>query len=241
MVRVFPALLFTGLLLRAVTRAVKARRISLSGEERRVLAGAGLAVVLLLPLGSVVAGDWHAWTAFVENAVKHASTPLTNYMGLKTVLAYDHGSRAELSAPLGLEEDPFALWKAARLRTFAERRYLFWAAAMLFLILLAAAVDRRPAWIAATLGVGAIAVLGEITGYYYSVFLIYAFVWPRRRLVGVALCALASLSVMIGLTAGWADMRYTGISLAFVLFVLLATTVFAFDGTRSDASATPST
>jgi hypothetical protein len=227
LLRVFPAFLFLGLGLRVMARAFRERQFVLSSEERRVLAGATLAFVLLVPAATFVAGRWDAWASFLHNATKHASTPLTNYMGLKTVVAYDHDSRAELSAPLGLEEDPFSAWKITRARTFAERRYVFLALVLLFLGLLAAAVDRRPAWVAATLGIGLVATLGEITCYYYSIFLAYAFLWPERRLVGIGMCALASITAVIGLVTTWADVRYTLISLGFVIFVALCTAAFA--------------
>jgi hypothetical protein len=240
LIRVFPGLLFIGLALHAASDALQARRFSLSREDRRILGGAALAILVLVPLGSFTAGGWVAWPSFAQNAVKHSSTPLTNYMGLRTVLAYDHESRAQLSAPLGLEDDPFGVWKAARTRTFEERRYIFLPGAALLIALLAAAVHKRPSWMAATLAVGLIAVLGEITCYYYSIFLAYAFLWTERQLLGAALCAVASVSAVIGLTTEWADVRYTLISLAFVVFVVLCTVAFAFSRDRSYTTATSS-
>ena len=50
--------------------------------------GAALATVLLVPLSFKVSGGVDAYQRFVQNTIKHKETPLTNYMGLRTVVAW---------------------------------------------------------------------------------------------------------------------------------------------------------
>jgi hypothetical protein len=182
-----------------------------------------LAIALLVPLASQVAGGFGAWPAFLTNSLKHAATPLTNHVGLRTLVAYDHDTRARLSAPLGLESDPFQVWKEARRRTFAERWPIFAVLVAGFAALLVWAVRHQEPWVAAVLGVGLIPVTTELTAYYYAVLLAFGFLWLRREVVGVGLCLLAAATCLIPKLTGWDDEVHTLISGVVIAFVVAAT------------------
>ena len=54
----------------------------------RFFAGAAVAGVLLVSLSLVVSGGPSVYREFVQNTLKHESTPLTNDMGLRTLVAW---------------------------------------------------------------------------------------------------------------------------------------------------------
>ncbi|HSE96303.1 MAG TPA: hypothetical protein VLD61_10440, partial [Methylomirabilota bacterium] len=171
LIRIFPGLIVLGLLLKTLWDLWDGRGVT--PGHRRFAFGAALALVTLLPAATWLAGGPGVWRDFLANTRKHWDTPLANYIGLKTIVAYEHDTRARLTAPLGLEEDPYKVWKDARRRVFAERRWLFAGLVAAFAVALALAVRREPDWVAAVLAVGLIPVLAELTCYYYSILLTY--------------------------------------------------------------------
>jgi len=222
LLRLFPALLLGGLALQAAARMGRSRRWTLSPAHRRVALGALLAPAILLPLSALVAGGLGAWPAFVANSRLHLDTPLVNHVGLRTALSHDPAFRAELSF-VGAADDPYADWKAARRATFERRRAVFAAIVLAFAVLLALAVERHEDWVAAVLGIGLLPVAGEVTGYYYGILLGYAFLWPLRPGIGVALCAVSALSFLPIEIWHWTDTSLVATSLVATAFVLYAT------------------
>ena len=95
LLRVFPGFIFIGPALGLGWHFYKHRR--LEPRYARFFAGrgaghraAGAAVSL------AVSGGVDAYQRFVQNTVKHKETPLTNYMGLRTVLAYRPARRGAI-------------------------------------------------------------------------------------------------------------------------------------------------
>jgi hypothetical protein len=227
LVRVFPAVAFAGVALRALWGALAARRLALAPEHRRFALAALATAALGVTLSGVAAGGLGAWPAFAENSRVLLGTPLRNHVGLRTVLAYDPAATSRQLLDPALD-DPYAPWKEARQRTFAARRPIFAVCLAGFGLLLAASVRRAEDWEATVLALGLVPIALELTGYYWSVLAACALLWERRPWIGVALCALSA--------AGWAlaallpgearyDEVFTWVSLATVLFVLLATSI----------------
>jgi len=235
LLRVFPGFILVGLFAKVVVGWVRARRIQVGGEMRRFVLGAAIAVGVLVPVSLILApgrGGLAALGEFIDNSKKHLETPLTNNMGWKTLVAYQTETRARVALG-GDGADPFGAWKAARRHVFAERLPFFLAGLAAFLGLLAWAAAGQPDWVALTLGVGLIPFATELTCYYYSFLLAYAFLWPRRPLIGVGLLAVAAASCFVPRIAWWDDARYFDISLQVIVFVALATIlVRAASGTR---------
>jgi hypothetical protein len=222
LLRIFPALLLGGLALQAAARMVRRRGWTLSPSHRRTALGGLLAVATLVPLSALVAGGFGAWPAFAANSRLHLDTPLVNHVGLRTALSHDPASRAELLFDRDAD-DPYAAWKAARRDTFARRRAVFAGAVLAFAALLALAAERRADWVAAVLGIGLLPVAGEVTCYYYGILLGYAFLWPLRRGIGVALCAFAAFTWLAAEIWHWTDSSLVATSLAATALVLYAT------------------
>jgi hypothetical protein len=222
LLRVFPAFILAGIALKALMEMWAGRKVALSARYRSLAVGCIAAVVVLVPTSVVVAGSWSAWPEFVANSRKYLDTPSTNFVGLKTVMAYNHDWRASRVVPLGLEQDRWQVWREARRRQFEERRYLFAALVFGFVILLALAVRKQEDWVAAVLGVAMIPAATEVACYYYSALLVYGLLGARREGLGAALCALAAVTGLIAKFVSSYDVRFFLISGAVVGFVYAA-------------------
>lgn len=238
LLRIFPGLLATGPALAlgiglvrglraewsagwraALTRTLRAEPVR---THLRFLAGAALAAALLLPLGAAVAGGADAYRGFVANTLKHKSTPLTNAMGLRTVVTY---RPAEIGRRLVSDQaaDPWLRWKQARLAAWQRSKPVAGALLAGALALLGLAVARHPEpWLAAALGVAVIAFAVELTSYYYAFLFVPALLWARWRWTGPLLLLLCACSQFVALAplpgmSTWRDEQYTWISLATLL------------------------
>jgi hypothetical protein len=222
MLRVFPGLLAAGPA--AAVVALAAGGAARGPEVRahlRFLGGAALAAAILVA-ASLAASGPGAYRAFFANTRKHESTPLTNHMGLRTVVAY---RPAEAGRHLINESgaDPWLRWKEARLAAWKQARPLAALLAVAALFLLGRAARRRPEpWIAAALGTLWIAFAVELTSYYYAFLIVPALLWTEKRAAGIALLALAAFSQLVSLgpflgMPAWLDEQYTLISFASLL------------------------
>jgi hypothetical protein len=86
LLRIFPGFLFVAPLIALVVQYAKTR----TWDRRfvRLFAGAGLAIALLVPVSFATSGGPAIYPEFIRNTAKHSGTPLTNHMGLRTVVAF---------------------------------------------------------------------------------------------------------------------------------------------------------
>jgi hypothetical protein len=219
LLRIFPALLLAGPALAFGYTLYKDRR--LDRRWVRFFAGGALAGAMLVPASFATAGGPKAYVQFVQNTVKHKETPLTNYMGLRTVVAY---RPKEVGRYLRSDRlvDPWDKWKQARLRAFKEAKPAYFVAVAAFLVLLGFAVRRIEPWAAAAMGVTFIAVGVELTCYYYAFIIGVALLYEKRPEAGLwaLLCtaftgfvAWAPLPRM----STWLDEQYTLMSVGTVV------------------------
>lgn len=247
LLRIFPVLLGSGpalALALALGSALRGRagsvgdalRSALGSEPARSPArfflGAAAVALILLPAGAVVAGGVDAYAAFAANTQKHSGTPLTNNMGLRTVLTYrpDEIGRRLVSDDA---EEPWLAWKEARLAAWRQSRPVALALATAALALLGVATWRhREPWLAAALGVAFVPFVVDLTSYYYAFLIVPALLWCRWRPAGPMLLALAAVSQLVSLAplAGmptWRDEQYTWISLATLVAISVLLVRFA--------------
>jgi len=221
LLRVFPGLLVTGLVLNALWRMWRRRRMTLSPAHRRFALGCVAALLVLVPLSAAYNGA-AAWPGFVDNSRKHLATPLTNYMGLKTVVAFSPATRAsQIKDSAGL--DPYGPWKEARRDVFSARKPLFLLLVLGYLVLLFRAVRGRPDWYAATVSIGLIPVATELTCYYMSILLGLALLHRRSPLVVAGLLAYSAATWACADAWGWYDEQFTWLSLLTVCMVFCST------------------
>jgi len=200
LLRIFPGFMFVAPLIAAVYHAVKHREL-----ERRYLRffmGAALAVAILVPLSVVTAGGADAYPQFVRNTVKHAETPLTNYMGLRTVVNYRPSEVGRLVRNDRLV-DPWSPWKEARLKSFREARPLYVALIIGYLIILGFAVRGVDPWVATALSATMIAFGAELTCYYYAFILVVALLYAKHEMAGRWLLGVTAFTQFIG----WAPIQ----------------------------------
>jgi hypothetical protein len=231
LLRIFPAFIVLGLLLKIAVDSIAAKRAVISSAYWRFAAGAVLALAILLPLSFTIrdaagAGPLSGWRAFRDNSEKLLSTPLTNHMGLPVVMAFQPAGRSERLLNFWVDA-PWDAWKEARRQTFQDRRWLFVAIVCGFLALLARAVRDGESWIALSLGIGTIPFLTELTCYYYGILLGFAFLWPRSHWAGIGLLVLSLMSNLVLTVLPADDDRFTAISLFVLVYVTCITVTFA--------------
>ncbi|MCA2978615.1 MAG: hypothetical protein INH37_10050, partial [Myxococcaceae bacterium] len=151
------------------------------------------------------------WRRFAANTVKHASTPLTNLMGLKTILTYRPSTvGAQLSDRLLI--DAWKPWKDMKIELWNQMKPV-WALLLLgsmVLVYLALRNSGPTLYVAACLGVGFIVVGAELTNYYYCFLLCMAALYAEKREVGLLLAGLSALTLLINFGFHYADPRPLG-------------------------------
>ncbi|HET6147604.1 MAG TPA: hypothetical protein VFH68_08725 [Polyangia bacterium] len=201
LLRIFPLFLFFGPIMLLVQQYLKTRK--LDRRLRQLVLGAALGVAVLFPLSLIKSGGISSWVHFKQNSEKHTSTPLTNYMGLRTLVAYAP-SEAGRFLRSDKMDDPWHDWKLAKLKTFRERRALFVVLALGFAALLWYAVRGAEPWVACCLSATMIAVGVELTCYYYSFLIVVALLYDKRKEAGAALLAVTAATSFID----WAPTRF---------------------------------
>ena len=212
LLRVFPGCLLVGAALGAAWRMARARSLRLRPAELRFAAGAASVLAIGFAASSTATGGPSRWLEFAERSRVQLATPLANHVGLVTALSYDPRARSELARDSSLE-DPMARWKDARRERFAERRPLFAAISVAFALLLARAAAGQPLWIGAALGAALVPVALELTGYYWSLLLIIAFLGERRPAIGPALLLFGISGYAVSELWHWTDEIHVIVSL----------------------------
>jgi len=222
LLRVFPGFVFVGPLIAWVTHLWQSRSLwplsDISKRYVRLFSGAALAVALLVPISLATSHGVQTYEEFVANSVKHKETPLTNYMGWRTVVAYRPSEVGRLMKNRNVT-DPWAKWKQARLDAYKAAKPIYLAGILGFLILIYLAVRKRTehAWMAAAFGVALIPMTVELTCYYYAFIIGLALLSEKQESVGRLLLLLCAASQFISLhplpgMSGWIDEQYTLIS-----------------------------
>ncbi len=240
LLRIFPVFLLVGPAL-VVARGLITRQ-PLDRRYLSLFAGAALGVGLLVPVSFAVSGGIPVYIQFVQNTQKHKETPLTNYMGLRTLAAY---RPSEVGRHLKNEklEDPWSVWKEARLRAYRQVRVLYFVAVAAFLALLAASLRGGPEpWVACAMSASLIAVGVELTCYYYSFLVAVSVLHEKRREVGLALLAVTATTGFMAwaplrIMPTWIDEQYTAMSWVTVAGLVLILYVFANRAGREDLEA----
>ena len=234
LLRVFPGGFFVPLLLRLGWVFFRERRIDPTAA--RVLAGAALVAVLLVPVSMKVAGGWQAWPEFVRNTKKQTNSPMTNHVGMRTVLEFKWEERQKVSYDPTLV-DPFSVFREARAKAFRENFALFGVLLLGYLGLLLFALQKeKDAWAWAVFGFGVVPMGLELTCYYYSFVLVAAFLHERAPKISIGLLLLSVLGQIVTLNTFFYDIRFYFHSLLLVAFVVWAAWAYARRPTQTVAN-----
>lgn len=225
LLRVFPGFLVVGPVLGWAMHLYKSRRLfpltELSRFYLRFFVGGLLAVAILIPASFITSHGIESYKEFVQNSIKHKETPLTNYMGLRTVVAYRPDEVGRLMKDNRLT-DPWAPWKKARIDGYHNAKPLYVALALGFLVLIGLAAGRSDPWMAAAFGITFIPIGVELTCYYYAFIIGVAYLHEKNEDVGIVLLTLTAATEFISLAPlrgmpTWIDEQYTWISLVTVV------------------------
>jgi hypothetical protein len=220
LLRVFPGLLIAGWVVVALTHLWKKKRMA--PQHMRVMIGGIAATAILVPVSIAFSGA-HSYPEFYKHIQVHNNTPLTNNMGLPTVLAQGYEGRMEVVRDEKLL-DPFSKWKdmrRERLKAFLPLRIVLLAALGLAFVKVVSRV--KSLWIAQALSLvwGVFAI--EVTCYYYSMFILAAFLSRLRRGVEqwvLAVAGISNLLVVNKYLSYYYDLRYTWQSILFCVFAV---------------------
>ncbi|HET9951079.1 MAG TPA: hypothetical protein VFS09_04720 [Candidatus Eisenbacteria bacterium] len=226
LLRVFPLGFFVAIGLRILWVLFRERRIDPTAAK--IVAGAALATAILIPASSVVAGSASAWPEFVKNTKKHAGSPLTNYMGLRTIVGFRWETRQRFTFNPNAA-DPFHDFREARKRAFAGifGQPLFVVLVVAYLGLLSWGLRREMEWwVLAAFGFGVISVGMELTCYYFSFLMAAAFLGEKRPAIPIGLLVLSAVGHVITTGTYYYDMRYYCQSVAVIAFVVWAAWIY---------------
>jgi hypothetical protein len=227
LLRVFPGVLLVGWAVVLGTHFWKHRR--LARHHTRLLLGGICASAVLVPVSIAVTGA-NAYPEFYRHIQVHKHTPLTNNMGLETVLSQSYAGRMSFSwNPKAV--DPCQRWeelRRARLHAFRPLHVVLLAALGVAFV----AVVRRvkSLWTAQALALPVVIAVVELTCYYYSMFLLAALLSRHRRGVEQWLLAVAGISQLVAvnrfLSAHFDDL-YTAQSVLYCFFAASLLGAFA--------------
>lgn len=217
LLRVFPGALLVPICIKYVYESVSQRKLLPYPNQRRFALGAiGTGVILVL-LSFFPAQSKNVWYDFIQNSRKHLETPLTNNMGLKTVVKYKLENRTRFSVD-ETQTDPFGVWKREQLETFDERKIIFYVIVLTFFVLLARAAIRHEDWTGAVMGVALVPIATELTCYYYGILLLLGCLWVKRMRAGIMLLVFSWLSYFVSEFWKPYDEHFVYISAIVVLF-----------------------
>ena len=216
LLRIFPGFLFVGPLLALGYHVREDRRLERQPGERRAggyvrfFVGAALASAVLIPTSLVTSGGIEGYREFIANTTKHMETPLTNHMGLRTVVAFRPWETA-LQLRSNSLMDPLSTWKEARLRSFTQARPIFVLLLCGFLVLLFRVAKDTEPWVVVACSAMMIAVGVELTSYYYAFVMAVALLYAKNEAVGIWLLLLTAFTQAVAAFSSGArlDVQYT--------------------------------
>ena len=212
--------LFPGACLFAIFAAAGVGFVTERALDRRairVFSGALAALVVLVPLSTIMVGRGDAWFVFATNTEKHAATPSGNLVGLPTALSFRMSTRASLLFDESAV-DPFARVREARRENLGHLRVLRWLGVGLGLFGLYRSVRARPPpWFSAVLGLTLVPLFIETSCYYAAWLAPLALVFAQHSELSLPLFGVLATSLCLVLGVNELD-----VSSAFASFALVA-------------------
>ncbi len=193
LLRLFPTVLFVGPALAALDHLRRTR--TWDRGHLRLFAGAALAVALAVPSALVISGGQSR--GFLANTIKHERTPLTNTMGLPTLLSYRPDTTVQ---QLGQRKtrDLWPRFHAARREALRDARPAIALAGLVVLGLLLRAAQ-QDIWRVTVLSLVLVPVVLQLTCYYYVFVIIWAVLAEQRPSAGVVLLGMCTGSMILAL------------------------------------------
>jgi hypothetical protein len=218
LLRVFPAVCFFGGGVIVLFHLIKKR--SLHPDHKRWIAGAAIAMGVLVPASIAVSGVG-AYKEFAHHISTHRNTPLTNHMGLETMLSHSWGGRMLYTQDDRLD-DPFEGWKEGRTARITQLKWVQKGIVLLIAAWAAWALRRtKLLWVGIPLSVPLLISLINLTCYYYVVVLTAVVLVRARPALAVALLATSAASQVLHYRFYFIDDKFTAHSYLFYICGLL--------------------
>jgi len=252
LLRVFPIIFFAGWGIMIVFEIIRRVRFGTTGDvqnatgklsikrepgllgylhpdHRRLLAGVIVAAGVLIPASIVVCGA-DSYKQFFGHTIKvHGTTPLTNTMGLETMLEHTWDNRMRFMRDDNMD-DPFKGWKEGRLARFKQVKPLFLLIIAGVFAWTAWALRRtRLLWVGLALSVCLVISMTNLTCYYYSLFLAAPALVKVRPALGPPLVMTSGIStILLYAPSGfyWVDDRF--VAQAWLFFALSVMFLYAY-------------
>jgi hypothetical protein len=209
LLRVFPALLFFGygvIVAYYIIGRVRGKPpvdgkkgllSYLHPDHRPLIAGAVVALAVLVPASMLTAGGPQAYKEFASHISVHKKTPLTNHMGLPTILTSTWDGRMRFTRDDNLD-DAFEKWKSGRNERLEQRKWAQYGITLAMALWGAWALRRsKLVWLGPAFGLPLIMCLTDLTCYYYSVIIIIAVLALPRRPIGPMVLTVGAASVIL--------------------------------------------
>ena len=217
-------------------RFCSAVRFSFSRSHLRFIAGAAIAGAVLVPASMVVAGPG-SYKEFAHHISLHKNTPLTNHMGLETMMVHNWDGRMRFTRDESLS-DQFQPWKEGRTQRKHERMPFMIAIWIVVAGWIVWALHKtKHFWLGLPLSIPLVMSLTNMTCYYYVIFIAFAAVMRVRASVAPALLATAAASQILLEHFYWIDDRYTALSYLFFAFALVPLLVMSRPLTKKSLDA----
>jgi hypothetical protein len=239
LLRIFPVVLLAGLGVKVLYTAYRHGMATAWTRYRRFATGGALAATVLLGLTALTwSTSWtrvlEPWQAFSENTRRHLGTTTPNQFGLRAVLSLSPIVTPDQALKPGTGEgsdDSSARTASA----FSAHQVLYWVVLLACVTMFTLRARLLEDWALLVVAVAMIPIVASLANYYYSVLLVFAFLWPFDRLTGIGLVALASF---VRLLPAFTDSRVEGYALTSVAIVLYCTFV-VWSGAGPVASSEP--
>jgi hypothetical protein len=215
---VFPIICSFGWGVMILIHLIKHR--SFHPDHKRLIAGAAIAAGVLIPASIAVCGV-SSYTEFAHHIGVHKETPLTNHMGLETILVHNWDGRMLFTQDDRLD-DPFAGWKEGRRDRKHDLRWVHRGIILFVAAWIAWALRRtKLLWVGVGLSVPLVLSLLNLTCYYYAVFLATIVLVRVRPALAAALLATSAASQVIHYRFYFIDDKFTAHSYLFYFCGLL--------------------
>lgn len=194
-------------------------------DHWRVIGGCVLALATLVPASAVVCGA-DSYKQFYNHTLKtHQNTPLTNHMGLETMMVHTWDGRMRFGRDDNFD-DPFEGWKHGRLERFKTMKPVFIAIVLSVFAWTVWALRRtKLLWVGTALSLPLVMSLTNLTCYYYSMFIVGAALVAVRPKLGAPFLMASAIGKLLQYAPWgyyWVDDRWTAQSwLYFALCLIL--------------------
>jgi hypothetical protein len=227
LLRAYPIVILAGPAIHILhgVRQTGLRRIA--SNSRGLMVGFAAGSIALMAFTAITwgpsrLGATEPWRGFLAKAEKQVNTQYMNNLGLQTVLSFSESSRFANLHGFWLD-GPLDTWQSAQNAVFQSRLWIYRALILAFLTLLVLALRKTEDWIALVLGIALLPIVMDLTNYYYSVPLLFAFLWPLDPLIGLALAAVSLLTTIMPTLMKMADDRAVVNSFALILLSVWTT------------------